>query len=151
MLYGKTLWFQFIGCKAPTLQADRCGEAAHLPFRRNGKNKTAGFVGTPSDLRMKLTPKPPDLPPLMIYRVPDTDKLSLRKQAVLRCKAPRDLNYELRITNYELKSPAGALHLLLYRSSSLKCLCQRHLVCIFQLRTDRYTVGKTAYRDAHRL
>lgn len=58
---------------------------------------------------------------------------------------------QLRITNYELKSPAGALHLLLYRSSSLECLCQRHLVGIFKLRTDRYTVGKTAYGDSHRL
>ncbi|MGN1195601.1 MAG: hypothetical protein ACI4SB_08960, partial [Acutalibacteraceae bacterium] len=26
-------------------KAAGCGEAAHLPFRRNGKDKTVGFVG----------------------------------------------------------------------------------------------------------
>lgn len=57
-----------------------CGFAAHLPFRRNGKTKpkVLSAADPPPD---EFPPKPTDFPPLIIDRLPETEKL-IKRQSV---------------------------------------------------------------------
>ncbi|MGN1195533.1 MAG: hypothetical protein ACI4SB_08620, partial [Acutalibacteraceae bacterium] len=54
-LFSLTLKLMTLPCKAAG-----CGEAARLPFLRNGKYKTARFCQPPSDRQMKPAASPPD-------------------------------------------------------------------------------------------
>ena len=70
--------------KPEQAQADVCGEAARLPFRRNGKQQNRKVLSAAVPPPDEACPKSNDFPPLIICNFPYTEKFILRTESFRR-------------------------------------------------------------------